>query len=161
FPQVLPGGYFIYLAWGNRPENLGVYVASFAKPAERVFFRTESAAIFAPGADGKGYLLWLRGGALLVQELDTAALKLRGEAHAIAGPITSIGTFGTNPVSPSAGGQLLYDAAGWASQFAWFDRRGSRLAPVGEENLYSYPFRLSPDGRRVVATRGKPGGNDL
>jgi hypothetical protein len=32
---------------------------------------------------------------------------------------------------------------------------------VGEEYVYSYPFRLSPDGRRVVATRDRPGGNDL
>ena len=32
---------------------------------------------------------------------------------------------------------------------------------VGEENVYSYPFRLSPDGRRVLATRERPGGNDL
>jgi Tol biopolymer transport system component len=32
---------------------------------------------------------------------------------------------------------------------------------VGEENVYSYPFRLSPDGHRAVATRDRPGGNDL
>jgi Tol biopolymer transport system component/predicted Ser/Thr protein kinase len=161
-PQILPGGRFLYWAFADKPENAGVYVAPFAKPAERVFLlRTETAAVFAPGGDGRDYLLWLRAGTLLAQEFDTSALKLRGEPHTIAGPIPSIGTFGTNPVSASANGQLLYDTGGSASQFAWFDRRGSRLAPVGEQNLYSYPFRLSPDGRRAVATRGRPGGNDL
>jgi hypothetical protein len=50
----------------GRPENAGVYVAPFAKPAERVFaLSTEAAAIFAAGADGGDYLLWMHGAALL------------------------------------------------------------------------------------------------
>ena len=68
---------------------------------------------------------------------------------------------GTIPVAASASGQLLYSAAGSASQLSWFDRAGNRVGTVGEENVYSYPFRLSPDGRRVAATRVRPGGNDL
>jgi predicted Ser/Thr protein kinase len=154
FPQVLPGGRFLYWAQAATPDNTGLYVASFAKPAERVFLlRTETAAIFAPVGDGRGYLLWLRDGALLAQELDTGPLKLRGEAHAIAGSISSIGGVGAMAVSASGSGQVLYNASGSASQFTWFDRAGRLLAAVGEENLYSFPFRLSPDGRRVVATR--------
>ena len=30
-----------------------------------------------------------------------------------------------------------------------------------QEHLYSYPFRLSPEGGRAIATRDRPGGNDL
>jgi Tol biopolymer transport system component/predicted Ser/Thr protein kinase len=162
FPQILPGGRFLYWAWANKPENSGVYVATFAKPDERVFLlRTETAVIFAPGGDGKNYLLWLRGGTLLAQELDPDTLKLRGEAHAIAGPISSTAAFGVTPVFASATGQLLYNGASSSSQFTWFDRAGRLLAPVGEENAYGFPFRLSPDGRRAVATRDRPGGNDL
>jgi Tol biopolymer transport system component len=139
-----------------------VYVAPIAKPAERVLLlRTEGAAVVAPGEDGREYLLWLRGGTLLAQELDTGALKLRGEAHAIAGPIFSTGPIGTMAVSASARGQLLYNATGSPSQLTWYDQAGRRLDTVGDENGYSYPFRLSPDGRRVVATRDRPGGNDL
>jgi Tol biopolymer transport system component/predicted Ser/Thr protein kinase len=162
FPQVLPGGRFLYWAWADKPENSGVYVSTFAKPAERAFLlRTETAAIVAPGGDGRDYLLWLRGGTLVAQEFDTGALKLRGEAHAIAGPIPSVGIIGTIPVSASASGQLLYNAAGSASQLTWFDRAGALRAPVGEEYMYNYPFRLSPDGHRAVATHDRPGGNDL
>ena len=162
FPQILPGGRFLYWAFADRPENVGVYVAPIAKPDERVFLlRTETAAIFTPGGDGRNYLLWLRDGALLAQELDTGSLRLRGEAHAIAGPIRSIGTFGAMPVSPSATGQLLYNASGSASQLTWFDRAGRPLAAVGGEDQYSYPFRLAPGGGRVVATRDRAGGNDL
>jgi Tol biopolymer transport system component len=64
-------------------------------------------------------------------------------------------------VSASASGQVLYDASGSAGQLTWFDRAGRLLATVGEENVYNYPFRLAPDGRRAVATRDRPGGNDL
>jgi hypothetical protein len=35
------------------------------------------------------------------------------------------------------------------------------LAASGQENVYSYPFRLSPYGRRAAATLDRPGGNDL
>jgi hypothetical protein len=146
----------------DKPENRGVYVASLDKPAERVFLlRAETAAIAAPGGDGKDYLLWLRDGTLLAQEFDMGALKLRGEAHAIGGPIPRMGIVGTMPVSASTSGQLLYSPSGSVSQLTWFDRAGRPLARVEEENLYSFPFRLSPDGRRVVATRDRPGGDDL
>jgi Tol biopolymer transport system component len=64
-------------------------------------------------------------------------------------------------VSASASGQLLYDASSSTSQLTWFDRTGRRLASAGEEEVYRYPFRLAPDGRRVAATRERPGGNDL
>jgi dipeptidyl aminopeptidase/acylaminoacyl peptidase len=160
--DALPGGRFLYWAWADKPENAGVYVAPLAKPAERVFLlQTEIAALFAPGGNGRDYLLWLRGGTLLAQELDTGALKLRGEAHAIASAIPSMGTIGTMPVSASASGQLLYNASGALSQLTWFDRAGRLLASVSGEHSYSYPFRLSPDGRRAVATRDRTGGNDL
>jgi hypothetical protein len=168
FPQILPGGRFLYWARADRPENTGLYLASFAKPAERVFLlRTEMAALFAPGGDGRDYLLWLRGGTLVAQELDSGALKLRGEPHAIAGPFPSTGATGAIQgtgaiqVSASADGQLLYDASASASQFTWFDRAGRLLAAVGEERAYNYPFRLAPDGRRAVATGDRPGGSDL
>jgi Tol biopolymer transport system component len=162
YPQILPGGRFLYWAQAGRPEDTGVYVAPLAKPAERVFLlRTDTAAIVAPGGDGRDYLLWLRGGTLLAQELDTSALKLRGDARAIGGPIFNSGVIGMMPVSASDSGQLLYNTGGSASQFTWFDRAGKRLALAEEENLYSFPFRLEPDGRRVVATRDRPGGNDL
>jgi Tol biopolymer transport system component len=162
FPQILPGGRFLYWAQAGRPEETGVCVAPLTKPAERVFLlRTETAAIFAPGEDGRDYLLWLRGGTLVAEEFDAGALKLRGEPHAIAGPIFNSGVPGMSSVSACASGQLLYSASGFASQLSWLDRAGNRVATVGEENAYSFPFRLSPDGRRAATTRGRPGGNDL
>jgi predicted Ser/Thr protein kinase/dipeptidyl aminopeptidase/acylaminoacyl peptidase len=162
YPQILPGGRFLYWALADGAENTGLYVAPFAKPAERVsVLRTETAAIVAPGGDGRDYLLWLRGGTLLAQEFDTGALKVRGEARAIAGPISSPGEIGATAASASVRGQLLYNASGSGSQFTWLDRAGRLLATVGEEKVYIFPFRLAPDGRRAAATIARPGGDDL
>lgn len=60
----------------------------------------------------------------------------------------------------SASGQLLYSAANTSGQFTWLDRGGKRLGVLGEPGEYA-AFRLSPDGRRVVAARARPGGSDL
>jgi dipeptidyl aminopeptidase/acylaminoacyl peptidase len=60
----------------------------------------------------------------------------------------------------SSNGLLLYSNAATASQFTWFDRAGKPLGTVGESSEYE-TFHLSPDGRRVAATRDKPGGSDL
>jgi Tol biopolymer transport system component len=46
------------------------------------------------------------------------------------------------------------------SQFTWFDRAGKSAGAAGEPGEYT-AFRLSPDGRRVVVSRGRAGGSDL
>jgi len=117
-----------------------------AKPAERVFLlRTETAAIVAPGGDGREYLLWLRGGTLLAQELDRGALKLRGEGHAIDGPIFGSGLVGIMPVSASASGQLVYNTRSSASQLIWFERAGRLLAQWAKRmpTAFHSAFRLT------------------
>src|SRR4029077_11371470 len=81
WPQMLPNRRFLYQIQSAKAEVSGIYASSLAKPAERVqLLTTPSGAVYAPGGDGKDYLLWLRGGALVAQELDVNALKLLGEA---------------------------------------------------------------------------------
>ncbi len=63
-------------------------------------------------------------------------------------------------VAVSASGQLMYSAANTPSQFTWMDRSGKRFGVVGEPADYGI-WRLSPDGRRIAATRFRPGGLDL
>jgi hypothetical protein len=136
-----------------------VYAASFASPAKRTLLLVnENNALYAPDGEGHDYLLWVHGGTLLAQELDTGSLKLKGEPHAIADPVVSIGTMGTSVVSVSGSGHILYSASGGTSQLAWVDRTGRQLGTVGEADIFSYPFRLSPNGRRVVVTWDRPGG---
>jgi eukaryotic-like serine/threonine-protein kinase len=161
WPQVLPGGRFLYLVMASKPENSGVYAASLAKPSERVkLVTTNSSGVYATGADGKGYLLWLRGRALVAQEFDLDTLRFAGEPHPIAESL-SLSSIGQMNVASSANGRLLYGAFGASTQFTWFDRTGKPLAVVGEPSEQNFMFRLSPDAQRIVVQRNTGGVADL
>jgi Tol biopolymer transport system component len=160
WPQALPGGRFFYSALSDMPENTGIYLASLSKPGERVrVLTTDTNALYAAGGDGKSYLLWLRGGTLVAQEFDQVAGRLAGEPQRVADPVAKVGLVGEMNVAVSAG-VVLYSAFNTFNQFIWLDRAGKPLGVVGEPAQYS-TFRLSPDGRRVVASRDRPGATDL
>jgi Tol biopolymer transport system component/DNA-binding winged helix-turn-helix (wHTH) protein len=151
WPQVLPGGHFLYSISGARPENTGVFVASFAKPAERTRLIAEDTnALFAPGGDGKDYLLWRHGSEVVAQHFDLAALKLVAEPRPIADSVrrVNIGMY----LALSASGVLLYSAQPSSRRLIWLDRSGRPLGEAGELGTY-WNFRISPQGSRVALAR--------
>jgi hypothetical protein len=162
WPQLIPGAHFLYLVRSVKPEITGIYVSSLAKPGDRVrLVQSDTNALYAPGGDGKNYLLWLRGGTLLAQEFDVDTLKLSGEPHPIADPVSQAGMSApVMNVAASHGGQLLYSAANTSRKFTWLDRSGKRVGTVGEPGEYG-GFRLSSNGSRIVAVRSRRGGGDL
>ena len=153
-PQILPGGRFLYHTRADNPENSGIYAASLAKPAERMKLLTGLAdALYAPGGDGKEYLLWLRETTLVAQEFDSAGLKLKGEPRPVAYPVTTTGISHRMLAGVSANGLLVYHGEGFSkAQFNWLDRTGKLLGALGEPGAYG-PFRLSHDGRLVAVVR--------
>jgi Tol biopolymer transport system component len=158
WPQVFPGGHFLYWVQGAKA---GVYAASLAKPGERTrLLTTDDNALYAPGGDGKGYLLWAGGESMVAQQFDPDTLKLSGEPHLVADPVGMMGMLGQVNVAVSMVGVLLYSASNFLSQFAWFDRMGKPLGVVGEPGEYN-AFRLSPDGHLIMASRSSSGANDL
>jgi predicted Ser/Thr protein kinase len=84
YPQVLPGGRFLYTSTSS---NGVIYAASLAEPAERVrLLANASQAWYAPGADGEDYLLWIRDRTLVAQRFNAEKLHLIGEPHSLADP---------------------------------------------------------------------------
>jgi Tol biopolymer transport system component len=166
WPQILPDGRFLYFVRSNKRENTGVYAASLANPRKPTqLLTTDTNALYAPGADGadnnrKGYLLWLRGATLVAQAFDTATFKLSGVPHPVTDPVARMGVHGQMRAAVSATGILLYCASNPLRQFTWVDRMGKQQGTMGEPALSAH-FHLSPDGRRVVATRAGPAGVDL
>ncbi len=162
WPQVVPGGRFLYWVRGDKPGNTGIFASSFARPGDPVhLLNSDTNALYAPGGDGRDYLLWLNGGTLMGQEFDASTLKLAGEPHPIADPVAQVvGSAPQMDVAVSASGQLLYSAASTSSQFTWLDRSGKRLGVVGEPGEYT-GFRLSPNGNCIVTARSRRGGSDL
>jgi eukaryotic-like serine/threonine-protein kinase len=159
WPQALPRGRFLFWVQSDKPENTGVYTASLARPDERVhLLTTDAKALYASGDDGRDYLVWQRAGTLVAQQFDAEALQLTGEVRLLADRVATIGGGLMN--AAVSGKLLLYGESGPVSQFTWFDRAGKRLGVVGEPGDYG-TNRLSPDGRRLVASRPKPGGRDF
>ena len=162
WPEVLPGGHFLYWVAGDKPENSKVYVSSLSDPGKRVqLLASNGNAVYAPGGDGKDYLLWLRGETLVAQEIDVDGLKLSGVPHAIAEPVSVNALSGKVSLTASAKGTLVFNSASnMTGQLTWFDRAGRPTGTLVEPGEYS-TFRLSSDGLRVVAARDRNGGVDL
>jgi|KBSMisStaDraftv2_1062788.scaffolds.fasta_scaffold02569_10 eukaryotic-like serine/threonine-protein kinase len=162
WPQVLPGGRFLYLAPSRKAGNVGsIYAGLLAKPGEgRRLLSAETNALYAPGGNGKDYLLWMRGGTLVAQEFDPGTFQLAGEPRMVADPVAANGLSGRMNVAAAATGVLMYSASNTLSQLTWFDRGGNNVGVVGDPGEYSM-LRLSPNGRRVVVARERAGVPDL
>jgi Tol biopolymer transport system component/tRNA A-37 threonylcarbamoyl transferase component Bud32 len=155
WPQVLPGGNFLYLAQSTKLDSSGVYAAPLANPNSRVrLVATDTNAIYA-----SGYLLWMRGSTLMAQPFDAKKLKLSGEPARVADPVGKSAITGRMNVAASGNGLLLYSASG-SNQLTWLDRTGQPQGTLGEPNDYVI-FRISLDGRRVAAAVGNPARADL
>ncbi len=161
WPQVIPGGRFLFWIESSKPENNGVYAASLSKPGEHVkLLNTESNALYVPGGERKSFLLWLRGGTLVAQEFNPQTLKFAGDVLPIAeGPSASPRR--QMYAAASANGLLLYGSLEALTQLGWFDRTGKLLGNLGEPVESIMSFRLSPDERYVVEQRNTGGIWDL
>jgi hypothetical protein len=161
WPLMLPERHFLYSVEGVKPEVSGVYVTSLSKPAERVkLVTTQSKPAYAPGPDGKSYVLWTRGAALLAQEFNPHTLQFAGAARTVAEALNGTSESEMH-VAASANGLLLYGEFRDVAQLAWLDRTGKLLGPVGGPMQDVRMFRLSPDERNVAVQRMTAGLSDL
>ena len=103
-------------------------------------------------------MLWLRGSTLVAQRYDAERLQLSGEVEPVAEPV---GEANGRVLAATAGGVLLFTGQpGNKDQFTWFDRAGKGAKAFGQQGNFG-PFRLSPDGKRVAASRASGSGTDL
>jgi hypothetical protein len=139
WPQVLPEGRFLYWVQTAKPEDSGIFVAPLSKPGKRVkLLSTESKSVYASGANGKGYILWVRSGSLVAQEFNPHTLRLAGEPRQIVESLQQTRE-GEVYVSASDTGLLLYGKSEELMQFAWWDRTGHQLKELGSPWSVSHP----------------------
>jgi Tol biopolymer transport system component len=160
-PVFMPDGRtFLYsrtMGSSTLSQFAGIYVGSIdAKPEQQSSTRllpSESNPVYVRGPSG-GSVLFLREGVLLAQPLDDQA-KPNGNAISIVEDVGSFGSLGW--FSASARGHLAFRtgrASAARNQLAWFDRKGTRLGPLGPSmELGAGGVQLSPDGKRVTVTR--------
>ncbi len=152
WPSFLPDGrHFLYLAMGAEPDRLAVRLASLDGSVNRRLFAAESGAIFA----APGHLLFRRDGRLVAQPFDRESLRLEGELRQIGEAVWWDGTATAYAAfTASTGGIVAYRPGGLAlGRLTWLDRDGREVGSIGEPGAYLEPS-LSPDGRRLVVTRG-------
>jgi DNA-binding winged helix-turn-helix (wHTH) protein/predicted Ser/Thr protein kinase len=125
-PQFLPGGRkFLYAAGSNQAGGGTLYAGSLDSAERAAILHIDSSAVFAPLRPGgsAGYLVFERGGLLLAQPFDAAALRITGNATAIAGSVVHAGELGatatTVPSMSVTPTMLVYQARG-----------GSRTGPA-------------------------------
>jgi len=173
-PHFLPDGRLLFFVAGAA-ETTGIYLGTLeGSPPTRLTsadsagaYLTVGALSAAASAEG-GWLLWVRAGTLVAQQLDLATTALTGEPLTIADGVAVDERFGM-AVSVTAAGQVAYRAGVGRRQLTWVDRAGTARGTVGDTDggvesstvSFNGAPRVSPDGRRVVVARTLQGNQDI
>ena len=154
-PQQLPGGRIMFWVQAAKSQDTGIYVTSLANPRERIkLVSTTSRGFYAAGR-----VLWLRGSTLVAQQYDPDHIRLTGDAESVVERVAE-GPYARILAAPADGVLLFSSHTGSAAQLSWFDRSGKALGTFGQPGNFG-PFRISPNGKQVAATRPSGAGNDL
>jgi serine/threonine protein kinase/Tol biopolymer transport system component len=157
YPTFLPDGkHFLYVR--RSAEKRGLYLGSLndkpsAQGMQLLTDASNPAYVPTVGTD-KGLLLFVRQQILLAQAFDCQQLVLSGDPVQIAEHVGITGSY--SQFSASANGALIYRGGqGQSFQLTWFDRRGTVLGTVDEPGAADFNNELSPDGTRLVVSRGE------
>ena len=156
WPWFLPDGeHFLYLAANhNAPESpdTAVFLGSLDGKEGRLLMLSPSNAIYA-----SGYILFVRGTALMAQPFTASTQELKGEPQAITDNVQVDGGVWRSTFSASTNGTLIYEPGTGNSGTAltWLDRSGKQTALGGEREAFR-SLEISPDGKKVALSIGLP-----
>jgi Tol biopolymer transport system component/predicted Ser/Thr protein kinase len=172
-PAFLPDGrHFVYVRRSSVGARSATYLGSVdSKPEQQSstpLVTSDWQPAYASSNDpGVGYLLFVRGGALMAQPFDNRRMALRGQPSILAERvsdtsgsgigITSIGLGGWAGFSTSANTSsndvLVFQRAPTLDrQLTWYDRAGKVLGTLGEPAIYQ-SAALSPNGTRLAVSK--------
>jgi eukaryotic-like serine/threonine-protein kinase len=152
-PAFLPDGRRFLFHVRSGAGTLGsVYAGSLDSKERKLLLSDVTRAVYAPSSRGdQGYLLYVRGTALVAHPFDSEKVTLAGNATALVDHVgaTTGGTLGD--FSVASNGVLSYQNADTTRFFlVSVDRTGKRLPgqPMREARVGSP--RISPDGKRLA-----------
>jgi serine/threonine protein kinase len=153
WPYFLPDGkHFLYYAStmkvGAPSEENAIYVASLDMKLNKRLLKTSENVAYA-----SGYLLFMTGSTLKAQRFDENELELKGDPVTIADSVLNDAGFSLAAFSASLNGVLVYQTgtAQSGSRLKIVDQSGKETGRIGSV-IEHMSHRISPDGRRVVAT---------
>jgi Tol biopolymer transport system component/predicted Ser/Thr protein kinase len=154
WPEFLPGGKAVLFAAGTGFTNQ-VVVQSIGR-GERWNLVQGG---MNPHYERSGHLVYAQGGNLMAVPFDPQRLAATGAAVPVVEGVLQSPTTGAAQYSVSATGSLVYvpgDLQSAAqSKLVWVSRNGAEQPLAAPVHAY-WGLRLSPDGRRVVATIQEP-----
>ncbi len=165
FPVFLPDGqHFLFYAQGDATTR-GIFLGSLEAPGVARLTDANTAGVYVPPRPGRhdGWLLWVRGRALVARRLDVARQALTGDEVTVAdGVYFDDGSSGA-AVAASANGLVAYRVGeGARRRPLWMDRTGTPQGAAGAEDDASYRTpTVAPDGRRVAISRFAQTNSDI
>jgi Tol biopolymer transport system component/DNA-binding winged helix-turn-helix (wHTH) protein len=146
WPQFLPDGrQFLYQVVSPDSTRAGVYVSNLdSRTSTRLLDDAAAATYVAPG-----FLLYLQHGMLMAEPFDADRLRPGGRAVLLARDITAPSLAEGSVVSASRD-LLAFRAGATKQQLTWVDRTGRPQGAL-EVPASMFNFRVSPDGRFVLA----------
>jgi hypothetical protein len=87
WPQLLPGGYLLYVRFDPQVHRFRAWTGHISNPANRrSLIETDSRVLYAPPMPGshESHLLYIRRGSLVAQAFDAKVLGLIGHPFPIA-----------------------------------------------------------------------------
>jgi eukaryotic-like serine/threonine-protein kinase len=153
-PVFLPD--FKHFLYSSRPAHNKAFEISTGStdgsPAARLVVAADSSALY-----GSGYLLYLKGDALLAQPFNPKQVRSTGPARLLVDGVVHRRDFQWGGFSVAGSRVLAFrpGSATVATRLIWLDRSGRELERVGEVAEYSSPT-LSPDGKRLAVAIGNP-----
>ena len=143
WPEFLPDGkHFLYLTVLPVPT---LWVGTLGSKTAHELGPCESQVQFVP----PGYLLFSRGGSLVIQRFDTGALKFRGEPVPVAEQVGS-SSVGSSDFRASQNGVLVYSTrSAEAGELVELDRTGRLRRTLPSQPGGLMPT-LSPDEHKIA-----------
>jgi Tol biopolymer transport system component len=157
WPRFLPDGkHFFYISRADVPGKgrLGrLVLVSLDDPEPRVLIDDSTNATYVE----PGYVVYGRAGDLMARPFDLASLDFTGEPTPVTGEKLSFWEpKDFVPFAAADTGTIVYlPESSRESVLRWYHRTGRPLDVIDEPGFYD-EARLSPDGTKVAAVRGRP-----
>ena len=162
-PVFLPDGHrFLFEIISGGEEGGGIFLGGLDGRTPVLLTPDLSTATYLPpstsagveAARDRGWLLWVRGHALVAQQLDLDRTALVGDSVTLVSEGMSTDGYGWTGIAAATGLIGYRTGTNTPRQLTWVDRLGIVLGTVGDPDVNSLTNpRVAPDGRRMVVSR--------
>ena len=152
FPRFLPdGSHFTFASLPARDGEIGTWIGQLGSSERRLLISATSSAVVIPPSR----VVFTRGQSLMAQRCSPSSWKLQGEPVSIGDSPTNLRTTGTNPVSSSDRGDIVYPTSNpRLLHLEWMSPSGKSLGRLRVPEANWFLPSLSPDDRLVAMLRG-------